>query len=129
MPHGWVASDYISAVLDQFAYERAADQALVLAAGIPRAWLADEGVGVRNLHTPHGVLNYRLQHAGNRLELTIDGGMTPPPGGLVFVWPYSGAPGRASVNGRPTHWERDGELRIRSLPAKVSVELRPGPGK
>lgn len=130
IPHGWVASDYISAVLDQFAYERAADHALVLAAGIPQDWLADEGVGVRNLRTPHGVLNYRLRHAGNRLELTIDGGMTPPPGGLVFMWPYSGAPGRASVNGRPTQWERDGELRIRSLPAKVSVELLPpGPGK
>ncbi|HJQ61481.1 MAG TPA: hypothetical protein VJ834_01370, partial [Burkholderiales bacterium] len=70
-----------------------------------------------------------LRRAGNHLELSIDAGVAPPPGGLVFVWPYPGAPGRALVNGRPTQWERDGELRIRSLPAKVSVELRPGPGK
>lgn len=35
MPHGWVASDFIRSALDLFAYERDADNALVLAAGLP----------------------------------------------------------------------------------------------
>ena len=35
MPHAWIASDFIRAVLDLFAYERNDDDALVLAAGIP----------------------------------------------------------------------------------------------
>ena len=35
MPHGWVASDFIRSALDLFAYEREADNALVLAAGLP----------------------------------------------------------------------------------------------
>jgi len=33
MPHGWVASDFIRATLDLFAYERDDDHAVVLAAG------------------------------------------------------------------------------------------------
>ena len=123
MPHGWVASDYISAVLDQFAYERAVDQALVLAAGIPARWLAQGAVGIENLHTPYGSLTYRLQQVGDRLELAIDAGLNVPPGGLVFVWPYAGAPGRATLDGADLQWEGEKELRIRSLPAKVHIEL------
>ena len=34
MPHGWIASDFIRAALDLFAYERDTDNALVLAAGL-----------------------------------------------------------------------------------------------
>ena len=52
MPHGWVASDFIRAVLDLFAYEREGDQALVLAAGVPPAWLAGPGITVKGLRTP-----------------------------------------------------------------------------
>jgi hypothetical protein len=125
MPHGWVASDYISAVLDQFAYERIEDQTLVLAAGIPRGWLAEGGVGVSNLRTPYGTLTYRLQQVGDHLELNIDSGLRPPPGGLLFVWPYRGAPGRAIVDGREVRWKGK-ELRIRSLPAAIRIEAPQG---
>ena len=51
LPHAWVASDYVRSVLDMFAYEREADDALVIAAGIPEAWLDGEGVSVRGLRT------------------------------------------------------------------------------
>ena len=48
MPHAWVGSDFIRSVLDLFAYERAEDGALVLAAGIPAGWLrGGPGVAVR----------------------------------------------------------------------------------
>jgi hypothetical protein len=51
MPHGWVASDYVSAVLDLFAYERDLDNALVVAAGVPASWLRDTGIEVKGLRT------------------------------------------------------------------------------
>jgi hypothetical protein len=38
MPHAWVHSDFARSALDLFAYERDADHALVLAAGVPAAW-------------------------------------------------------------------------------------------
>lgn len=125
MPHGWVASDFISAVLDLFAYERAADQALVLGAGIPNDWLAGEGVRIENLRTQYGELSYALRRDGRRLVLTIAGGLTPPRGGLIFGWPYAGAPGPAFVNGRPVRWENGKELRIHSLPAVITVKAAP----
>jgi hypothetical protein len=84
MPHGWVASDYINALLDMLAYERPRDRALVLGAGVPDAWLADGGVTVERLRTPYGLLSYRLRAEGGRLRLTyrLDG--RAPPGGLVL---------------------------------------------
>lgn len=125
MPHGWVASDFISASLDLFAYERGADQALVLAAGIPSEWLAGNGVRIENLLTAHGKLSYTLRHDGPRLQLTISGRLTPPHGGLVFGWPYAEAPGSTFINGNPVQWEKGRELRIRSLPAVIAVESEP----
>ena len=122
MPHGWVASDFIRATLDLFAYERAADHALVLAAGVPVAWLDGEGISIRSLRTPYGKLSYSLKRDGNTLRLKIDGaGMKTPPGGFVFAWPGNGSPGATRVNHRNSIW-RNGELRISELPAELVIE-------
>lgn len=87
MPHGWVASDYIQAMLDMLAYERFDDQAMVLAAGLPDRWLADQGVGVERLRTPYGALSFRLRLAGNArlIDYALDGDL--PPGGMVLASP------------------------------------------
>ena len=84
MPHGWVASDFINAVLDMLAYERSSDGALVLGAGLPDAWLEEVGVSVERLRTPYGLLTYTLRSNGERgfLTYTLDG--HAPPGGLVL---------------------------------------------
>jgi hypothetical protein len=125
MPHGWIASDYIQAMLDLFAYERQADDALVLAAGIPAEWLKDNGAGIGNLRTPYGRLTYTLRQEERQLVLTIAGALKPPRGGLVFGWPYVGAPGNASINGVRAQWEHGVELRIRTLPAVVVMDAVP----
>jgi len=122
LPHAWVASDFIQSVLDMFAYERAEDQALVLAAGIPTDWLAGAGIEIKDLRTPYGKLSYSLRRDGERVLLNIARGMTPPPGGLIFTWPYKTAPGSAYINGRPIPWEYNNELRIRTLPATIAIE-------
>ena len=82
LPHAWVASDYVRSVLDMFAYERD-DRALVLAEGIPDAWLAGKGIRVRGLRTPYGELAYSLRREGDGYRLAIDRG-TAPPGGFVL---------------------------------------------
>ena len=122
MPHAWIASDYLRSAYDLFAYERASDQALVLAAGIPAGWLKGEGVGIQRLRTPYGELSYTLQERDGALALHVAKGLTDlPPGGLVLPWPYPGQPkGDAMVDGQPAVW-RDGELVIRALPADVSM--------
>src|SRR5919109_3136869 len=118
MPHGWVASDFIRSALDLFAYEREADNALVLAAGLPLQWLEGEGVAVENLRTPYGPLSYSLHSQGHRLWLKVEAGVQPPPGGLVFVWPGAQPPGPTRLNGQAVGWQ-GAELRIHQLPAEV----------
>jgi hypothetical protein len=125
MPHGWIASDFIQAVLDLFAYERAQDHALALAAGLSPEWLTGSGVGITKLRTPYGMLTYSLRQEERQLVLTIAGTLEPPPGGLVFAWPYAGAPGKAAINGVPAQWENNQELRIRTLPAAVVMDAAP----
>ena len=124
MPHAWISSDFIQSALDLFAYERPADQSLVLAAGVPSDWLNRQGVAIRKLRTPYGNLSYTLRRDGQRLLLTIAPGVKPPGGGLVFRWPYETAPGRASLNGRPLQWQNGNELRIDAIPANVIVDMR-----
>jgi F5/8 type C domain-containing protein len=121
MPHAWVASDFIRSMLDLFAYEREADDALVVAAGVPATWLRGRGIAVEGLRTPYGPLSYSLRQQGSRTLLHLGAGARVPPGGLVFVWPDPQPPRSTRVNGRPANWDH-GELRIRELPAEVVVQ-------
>jgi hypothetical protein len=85
LPHTWVASDFIRSFLDLLAYERDSDQALVVAAGVPAEWIAAPGgVAVRRLPTPWGLLDYSLTAEGGAVRLRVGGGVTVPPGGIVF---------------------------------------------
>jgi hypothetical protein len=123
MPHGWIASDFIRAALDLFAYERDADHAVVLGAGIPGEWLSGSGVAVRDLRTPYGRLSYSLKREGKRVVLRLTGGGSLPPGGFALVWPGDQVkvPGLARVNGKAAQWQ-GAELRISELPATVVVD-------
>jgi len=122
LPHGWVAGDFLRAALDLFAYERRHDHALVLAAGIPRAWLASgEPVGVEGLATPWGPLAYRLERRGGRLLATVDALERRPPGGVHFAPPLAPGVRSARVDGR-TVAVVAGALRLDRLPARIEIE-------
>jgi hypothetical protein len=99
MPHGWVASDFIRSALDLFAYERSADRALVLAAGVDPAWLAGPGIEVDGLRTPWGPLSYALQRVDDgQLRLRVAGGIDPPGGLVLAVGGAERALGRAPLD-------------------------------
>jgi hypothetical protein len=121
VPHAWVASDYIRSVLDLFAYERS-DGAMVLAGGIPAAWVDRAGVAIRGLRTPYGTVAYSLVRTSPRIaELTLTASGRLPPGGFVLVGPWA-RPLHASVNGQSLAMTGD-EIRIDELNAKVVLEL------
>jgi hypothetical protein len=120
MPHAWVASDYIRAVLDLFAYERS-DRAIVLAGGLPAAWLDRAGVAIRGLRTPYGTVSYSLVRTDERIaELTLSASGRVPPGGFVLAGPWR--PVHAIVNGKSLVLQGD-ELRIDELEAKVVLQF------
>ncbi len=121
LPHAWVASDYIRAVLDLFAYERS-DGAMILAGGIPAAWLDRAGVSMRGLYTPYGTVSYSLVRTDQRIaELTVSASGRLPPGGFVLAGPWQ-RPLHATINGKPAIIQGN-ELRIDELEAKVVLQL------
>jgi hypothetical protein len=124
MPHGWISSDYIRAALDSFAYERESDHSLLLGEGVPVAWLSGGGIGLRGLRTPYGPLSYTLAAQDARLTLRIDAMPRMPPGGVIYTWPWAGAPGAARVNGQPVAW-RARQIVITSLPAILQIDGAP----
>jgi hypothetical protein len=121
MPHGWVASTYLRALRSLFAYEREADEALVLAAGLPAGWLQPgEPIGVRGLPTWWGTLDYEIEASGERsLRLEIGGDLERPPGGVVLEPPLPGDLRSATVNGRPAREQGPRSVVVREIPASV----------
>jgi hypothetical protein len=119
MPHAWVASDFVRSTLDRFAYERASDHALVLAAGVAPDWLDGAGIAIEHLRTPYGELGYTLARVGGRVELRVAAGAVPP-GGFVFAWPTARS-AKASVNGHAAKWN-NAEVHFEQAPATVTLE-------
>jgi hypothetical protein len=86
MPHAWIASDYVRSALDLFAYDRASEQSVVVAAGVQPEWLAGEGIAIRDLRTPYGRFGYTLKAKGGKAVLTVTQPIDPP-GGVVLSLP------------------------------------------
>ncbi len=122
MPHGWVASDFGRSMLDMFAYERPADETLVLMAGVPAEWVRKEGFAVENLRTPYGLLTYSLTVEGGRRTLEVAELEQLPVGGIVIAWPEGQKGlGRQSIQQGSARWTGS-ELRISRLPFRVVYE-------
>ena len=122
MPHTWVAAGFVESVRSMFVYEREDDDALVLAAGIPRAWVeTNDGVGAKRLPTRDGVLNFSLRADGaGRTRMQISGEVEAR-GGLVLDPPLPAPLRQATVNGQPAEIS-GGHVVVRALPADVVFE-------
>src|SRR5262249_42698002 len=123
LPHTWVGSDYVRSILDCFAYDRERDSTLVLAAGVPWAWVSQgEGVKIEGLRTPYGRLSYSLRAQGGSADLRIAEGIRVPAGGLVVRAPSRRKGFRsATVNGKPATIGPGGEVVFREVPAEVRL--------
>ena len=123
MPHGWVASDQIRSVLDLFAYEHEGAHALVLAAGVPMAWLRGPGLSIAELRTPYGPLSWKAR-AGPRgvIDVAVQALRTQPPGGIVLRGPW-GSAARVRVDGRVVDGPADA-IALTHTPVRVRIEPR-----
>ncbi len=120
MPHGWVASDFGRSLLDIFAYERPADETLVLMAGVPKEWIESEGFAVKNLRTPFGPLTYSLKVEGNKRTLEVAALKTLPVGGVAIAWPEGREPlGEQHIETGSARWIGN-DLRVSKLPLRVT---------
>jgi F5/8 type C domain len=122
LPHTWVGSDYIRSILDALAYERDADDALVLGAGVPLAWLSGSGVRVHDLRTRYGPLSFTMQTQGDAVVLRIESGPRIPSGGIVLQPPLAEPARLAIVDGESELVRADGTIVLHRLPATVVVK-------
>ncbi|HKA28357.1 MAG TPA: discoidin domain-containing protein [Candidatus Binatia bacterium] len=127
MPHTWVAAGFVQAVRDMLAYEREADQALVVGAGIDPAWVTSPaGVAVRRLPTHWGILNFSVRSAGpDVVRVRISGDVVVPPGGIVLASPLDRPIAGATVNGAPLAAVDAGQVRVDRCPADVELRYTP----
>jgi hypothetical protein len=120
LPHGWVASGFLRSARRLLAYERAEDGALVLAAGVPEAWLAAPGVRVRGLPTHFGALDLALVATGDGgVRVAIGGELARPPGGIVLVSPLARPLREALVDGSRHALDAPGRVHLQEVPAEV----------
>ena len=124
MPHGWVASDHIRAVLDLFAYEHEGERSMVLAAGVPLAWFDGPGLTIAGLRTPYGPLGWharaRSTSGRHTVRFDLQALRSSPPGGIVLRGPWP-ADARAWVDGAAVPGPADA-IRLQRTPARVRVE-------
>jgi hypothetical protein len=106
MPHTWCGSDFLNSVRTMFVYEEDEAERLVLAAGVPVAWL-DQGVSIKDWPTVFGVLSYELKRDSDAWALTYelrgrDEKPTQPKGGITLALPRGAAVESLSVDGKAT---------------------------
>lgn len=121
LPHAWIGAEYILAFLSLFLFEREADQALVIGAGIPEDWLeAPEGIEVKGLRCRYGRLDLSLRRLSeNNLHLKLGGELDLPPGGIILRPPGTKPIGYVLIKDRPIERFTADEVRIHVFPAEV----------
>jgi hypothetical protein len=124
MPHTWVGSDFVRSMLDVLAYTREQDSALVLAAGVPAAWVVEApGLAVRGLRTAHGPLDFTMYGDSARgvVRVRIDSLATIPPGGIVVRSPLERPIRRVVLDGAERPVTSPEEVVVRRLPADLTL--------
>jgi hypothetical protein len=89
VPHTWIAAEYLLALASMVAAEREASASLVLASGMPWAWISEEdGFSVSHLPTRYGPLDFMIRAEGEAsIRVSIGDSIALPPGGLTLVPP------------------------------------------
>jgi len=96
MPHTWVGTELVRAVLGMLMYD--GDRALELLPGAPPAWLAGEGIRVSELRTAYGHLSMTARQEGSRLRIVLGAGLVPNVQ-LKVMWPSRKKPKSVLIDG------------------------------
>jgi len=122
MPHTWVGADFINSVRLMLAYVRDKDGALILGAGLPRAWLeATDGVDVGDLRTEFGPLSYSAKGTEGLIRIAVQSLEHMPEGGVHFHLPDPSRIRSLTLAGSKIDVPADGMVRLPLLPAALEV--------
>jgi hypothetical protein len=121
MPHTWIGSEFVRSVRSMFVYEDESDKALVIAAGVPAAWIENEtGITLKRLSTYYGTLNYSLRKGDlDELRLKLSGDIALPPGKIIVTSPLEEPLKGVLVNGKPIETFNAHSATVGEFPADV----------
>lgn len=87
--HTWIAAEYLLAVASMVAAEREATDSVVLASGMPWAWISEDGgFSVSNLPTRYGALDFSIRvNQKSSIRVKIGNSIALPPGDLTIAPP------------------------------------------
>jgi len=124
LPHTWIAAEYVLAVRSLFAYEREADQSVVLAAGLAPEWIEASGVQVNCMPTPYGNLSYSLRKVGaDTLQFDIGCEIRAK---LILRPPLKGPLRSVTVNGSPYTLFDANSVTVLETPAQLTCTVGSG---
>ena len=125
VPHTWIAAEYMLVFTCLFAYEREADDALIIGAGVDNRWLAARGgIAVNGLPTWYGRLDLSMKREGDGpLLVELGGDMRLPRGGFVIRPPGGRAIQSLLVNDIAVSTFGEREAVVRELPARVALSF------
>lgn len=122
MPHTWVGSDFLRAVVSMLAHVDG--DTLVLAAGVPSKWIEElPGVELRGLSTELGLLDLRLRGDSRQWSVRVGGNARVPAGGVRLDLPLDRPPRAVEVDGRALDPVPSGPLRLDHLPTTVTLRF------
>jgi hypothetical protein len=97
MPHTWIGTEYVRAILGMLMHE--ADTHLELLPGAPPAWLTGIGISVTGLPTAFGPLTMTARQNGSELRVVLEPGLfSDIP--VQVVWPTRQRPQQVWVDGK-----------------------------
>lgn len=119
VPHAWIAAEWVLSFRTMLAYERMEDEALVVAAGVPHAWLDEADVVVDGLVTYWGTLGFTLRRTAEDTVTLALRGDAAPPGGIVLRPPLAGSLRSIEIDGTAARDAGRGGATVRRCPATV----------
>jgi hypothetical protein len=97
MPHTWIGTELVRAVIGMLMHE--SDAALELLPGAPAAWLTGDGLRITELRTTYGRLNMTARQDGARLRIVLGPGLVPDVA-LKVLWPSRQKPKQVWIDGQ-----------------------------
>jgi len=108
MPHTWIGTELVRAVLGMLMHE--ADTTLELLPAAPSAWLTGDGIRLSELRTAFGHLTMTARQEGAHLRVTLGPGIAPNTA-VQVRWPSRQKPKSVTVDGQArTNQTADGIL-------------------
>ena len=130
VPHSWIGAEFILALTGMIAWERESIDQLVLAAGVPWSWVAEEeGLDLQHWPTRYGRLHLLLRASEPKvLWIEVGAGLKIPPGGIVMQAPCPEGMGLAVIEvieGHGVIAPDHASVFIRQLPLRARLIYRP----